>query len=73
VVKAVRTGTGARNAMFGHENQRASMRTPRNGTHRLTTAIATMVLRRNRKAIRRAHISSSPVVFITHHVAPSNP
>ena len=59
--------------MFGQENQRASISRPRNGTHRLTIAIATMTPMRKRTAIRRAQISSSPVVFITHQVAPRRP
>ena len=59
--------------MFGQENQRASMSRPRNGTQRLTIAIATIVPTRKRTAMRRAQISSSPVVFITHQVAPRRP
>ena len=40
--------------MFGQANQRASISRPRNGTHRLTIAIATIVPTRKRTAIRRA-------------------
>jgi hypothetical protein len=59
--------------MLGQENQRVSICLSRNGTHTDTMAMARMVARRNRTAMRRAQISSSPVVFITHQVAPSSP
>ena len=59
--------------MFGSVNQRASMSRPRNGTQTETIAMAQIVPTRKRTAIRRAQISSSPVVFMTHQVAPRRP
>jgi hypothetical protein len=59
--------------MFGWLNHRASISRPRKGTQRLTTTMATITPNRKRSAIFRDHSSSSPVVFMTHQVAPSSP
>jgi len=69
-IAAVITGTGARKASSGHENQRAAIRGSRKGVQMLTIAMNASTPKRHTRARRRAHSCSAPSVFITSQVAP---
>src|SRR5262245_58058237 len=68
---SVTNGTGDRNAMLGHENQRAAMSGDANGVQILTAPTPTSTARKHQRPALRAQACRSPSVFRINQPAPN--